>query len=375
MHEPIRILHVIGIMNRGGAETMIMNLYRSIDRSKVQFDFVENDNNGEQAAFDAEIESLGGRIFHCPKFTVRNYFQYKNWWKQFLDGKGKQYLIVHGHIGSTAAIYLNEAKKRGIYTIAHSHGMNGNISLHNLGYSLFSYPTRFIADVFFGCSIKAGIDRYGKKIVGNKSKYVSFNNAIDTSKFKYAPDIRQSYRKQLDVGNDQFVIGHVGRMDDAKNQGFLLEVFSDFRNIHRDAKLLLVGEGVLKPELEEKAKLLGLEDSVAFLGIRSDVSELMQAMDMLVFPSKNEGLPITLVEAQTAGLPCVISDRVPLDAIITSDLVSVMKLTDSPKAWAEHILLRMNEERQDHSAEVAAAGFDIAKTAKWLEEFYVEKIK
>lgn len=147
--KPIRILHVIGVLNRGGAETMIMNLYRSMDRTKVQFDFVENE--GDEAAFDAEIRQLGGRIYHCPRYKGLNHFAYERWWNDFFKSHQGEYPIVHGHIGSTAAIYLSIAKKYGAYTIAHSHNTNAKKSARNCAYSALSYPTRYIADHFFTC--------------------------------------------------------------------------------------------------------------------------------------------------------------------------------------------------------------------------------
>ena len=159
MNDPIRVLQVIGIMNRGGAETMIMNLYRNIDRQIVQFDFVENENDG--AFFDEEIRNLGGQIYHCPRFTGKNYFTYRKWWKEFFDNH-HEYKIVHGHIGSTAAIYLKEAKNHGIVTIAHSHNIDGK-NRKQFFYNILSYPTRNIADYLFMCSKQAGIDRYGKE--------------------------------------------------------------------------------------------------------------------------------------------------------------------------------------------------------------------
>lgn len=162
MSDPIRVLHVIGIMNRGGAETMIMNLYRHVDRNKVQFDFVENE--GETAAYDGEILALGGKIYRCPRYRGKNHLAYKRWWHDFFRSHPGEYPIVHGHIGSTAAIYLSIAKKYGAYTIAHSHSAGAGTA----AYQIFSYPTRFIADHFFACSDDAAVSRYGRKVGTDK---------------------------------------------------------------------------------------------------------------------------------------------------------------------------------------------------------------
>ena len=370
--EPIRVLQVIGIMNRGGAEAMIMNLYRNVDRKRVQFDFVEHCQ--EAAAFDDEILSLGGKIYRCPRYTGKNHLAYVKWWKAFLDKHAGEYRIVHGHIGSTASIYLGIAKHYGLFTIAHSHGANGSLSLKTISYRAISFWTRYIADFFFACSDQAGRDRYGIRVVKRKERYQVLNNAIDTQRFAFDLSTRAGIRKAFGYA-DELVIGHVGRFDAAKNQSFLLDVFSEIVKREPNAKLLLVGDGPLRKQIEDKATVLGLSDRVIFTGVRSDVADLLQAMDILVFPSKNEGLPVTLVEAQTAGLPCVISDSIPKDAVITKNLVTTLSLQDSPAKWAEHVLSRNQEVRSDHSEEVKAAGFDIHETAKWLEEFYLDKAK
>lgn len=368
--EPIRVLQVIGIMNRGGAETMIMNLYRNIDRNKVQFDFVEN--SFEKAVFDDEIEALGGKIYHCPHFTEKNLMEYKKWWRDFYSQHKEEYRIVHGHIGSTAAIYLKEAKKNGIFTIAHSHSIK-NHSVNGILYNLLSYPTRFIADYFFACSKVAGIDRYGKKFLErNRSKVLP--NAIDTKKYVYNLATRGKVRQAF-VDDNEILVGHIGRFVNAKNHKFLISIFEEFLKIVPNSKLLLVGDGNLRKEVEQLVKQKGINDHVIFTGVRTDINEIVQAMDIFVFPSLYEGLPVTLVETQTSGLPCVISDKVPDESIITKKLVTVKKLTDAPKEWAKHMSDRLTEKRYDRTREVIDAGFDISETAKWLEEFYLEKYR
>lgn len=368
MKEPIRVLHVIGIMNRGGAETMIMNLYRQIDRGKIQFDFVEHTN--ERAIFDDEIERLGGRIYRCPQFTGGNYLAYRKWWKSFFDNEGAEYAIVHGHIGSTAAIYLKEAKKRGKYTIAHSHSSGTDHSLGNMVFRMLSYNTRNIADYFLGCSKIAGTDRYGKKIVESSGRFKVLPNAIDVDKYVYSPERRQRIRDELGYDQKQLLIGHVGRMTAEKNHTFILKIFKCISLTRSEARLILVGDGKLREELEKQVKKIGLSDKVSFLGVRSDVNDLMQAMDIFVFPSVYEGLPVTMVEAQAAGLPCVISDKVPMESIITKGLVTIRKLSDPPEEWANHILSKETLPRADRSKEIKENGFDIKNTANWIEKFY-----
>lgn len=368
MSEPIRVLHVIGIMNRGGAETMIMNLYRHIDRSKVQFDFVEN--SSEPAVFDEEILSLGGRIYRCPHYNGKNHFTYVKWWNDFFKAHPKEYPIIHGHLGSTAAIYLSIAKKYGAYTIAHSHNTNAEKSLQQWLFNVYSYPTRYIADKFFTCSKEAGIARFGEKIAEDPQKCIMINNAINVVGYVYDPIARVKKKKQLGL-NSEVIIGHVGRFNPQKNHTFLLEIFAALLKKEPNAVLLLVGGGEDMPKIQAKAQTLGIAEHVRFLGIRSDVAGLMQAMDVFVFPSLYEGLPVTMVEAQAAGLPCIISDKVPPECILTEGLVDVLPLSAGAETWAEKILEKRDVPRTDRRTEIAAHGFDINTEAIKLQEFYI----
>ena len=365
--KPIRILHVIGVMHHGGAETMIMNFYRHIDRTQVQFDFVENE--GMFADFDEEIQALGGRIYHCPRYRGRNHFQYVAWWKNFLAEHGGEYRAVHGHIGSTAAIYLKLARDAGIYTIAHSHNI-AIFNLKNVMYQMYAYPTRFIADYFFGCSVEAGVSRYGKRVCKDSRKFRMLNNAIETERFAFNAETRARMRRELGV-SDKLVIGHIGRFAPQKNHTFLIKIFEQIHRANPDTCLLLLGDGELRGKIEEQAAQAGLTDSVIFAGVHNDVSAFYQAMDVFVLPSLFEGLGIVGIEAQTAGLPCVISDGVARECIRTEDLVTVCRLDQTAEQWAGHILARCGQPREDHSQEVRDNGFDVVQTAQWLENFYL----
>ena len=368
MADPIRVLHVIGVMNRGGAETMIMNLYRHIDRSKVQFDFVEG--SSEPAAYDEEILALGGRIYRCPRYNGKNHFAYTGWWHRFFREHGDEYSVVHGHIGSTAAIYLSIAKKYGLFTVAHSHNIMNQIDFKSLLYSAFSYPTRYIADRFFACSREAGISRYGKRIGQDPARCIQFKNAIDISHFLFSEEKRTQMRVQLNIGN-RLVIGHVGRFDDQKNHEFLLLVFQQIVKKRPDAVLLLVGDGERRAEMERLAGEYGLSDSVIFAGVVSNVSDYLQAMDVLVFPSRYEGLPVSLIEAQANGLPCCISDAVPSEVGITP-CIAFSSLTDSPQNWADRAMTMAQHGRIETEALLTKAGYDIRETSGWLTDFYLE---
>lgn len=371
MDKPIRVLHVIGIMNRGGAETMIMNLYRNIDRNKVQFDFVEN--TSQSAVFDEEIQLLGGRIYRCPHYNGKNHIAYCKWWNHFFDTHKNEYAIVHGHLGSTAAIYLSIAKKHGVYGIAHSHNTNLMKSPDDIIYALFAFPTRFIADHFFACSREAGVSRYGKRVGNDENRCTILANAIDISKFVFNESIRQRMRDSLGITENQLVIGNISRFAEQKNHLFLIDIFEKIREKSPDAVLLLVGDGERRPQIEAHILEKNLSSNTILTGIQSNTWDFYQAMDVFLMPSLYEGLPVSMVEAQTSGLPCCVSTSVPREAAIT-DLVQFHSLSDSAEKWCGWVLGCTNRPRRNMKAEIQKAGYDISVTSKWLENFYMNVV-
>lgn len=368
MEKVIKVLQVIGIMNRGGAETMIMNLYRNIDRTKVQFDFVvHTDADG---MFDAEIKELGGTIYHCPKYVMTNHFEYKRWWNNFLKEHSKDYVAVHGHIGSTASIYLSISKKYGLYTIAHSHNTDGKISIKDIAYKILTLNTRNIADFFFACSQAAGLDRYGKRIANNTKKYKVLNNAIDSNMFKYDELKKEKVFEEFSLKEDSIVIGHIGRFNEQKNHKFFVEIANAVLEINRKVKFLLVGDGNLKSEIESLVQAYGIENNVIFTGVRTDVNCFYSAFDLFLFPSFYEGLPVTVIEAQAAGLKCLLSDTITNEVDITG-LVEYMSLNSPAIEWAKKILDMLPYDRTDTSEKIKNAGYDIMTTAQQLTDFYL----
>jgi glycosyltransferase involved in cell wall biosynthesis len=369
MNQPFRVLQVIGQMDRGGAETMIMNLYRNIDRTKVQFDFIVHTE--QKCAYDDEILALGGKIFHVPRFTGMNIFNYQKAWKSFFD-EHKEYKIIHGHIGSSAAIYLKIAKENGLFTIAHSHNTKNEPNLKGKMYSAISYPTRYVADHFFGCSKSAGKARYGNKVVSS-SNFNMLNNAINTEDFIYSNKIRDKKRLELGLDN-KFVLGHVGRFNLQKNHTFLIDIFYKINKKMDNSILVLIGDGELRESVENKVRRLGLEGKVIFTGVRSDIPEIMQALDVFLFPSLFEGLPVTVIEAQATSLPCIISNTITEDVNITSNLVEFVPLEEKAEYWAEKVLNCYGKfERVNTYTEIVKEGYDIKDTASWLENFYLKK--
>ena len=366
MAEPVRILQVVGILNCGGAESMIMNLYRNIDREKVQFDFIVHAN--EEGMYDQEVKELGGEIYHCPRFTGRNIISYRKWWRKFFE-EHPEYRILHSHMRSCAALYFSIASKAGVKTIIHSHSTSNGAGIQALVKNVMQLPLRYQADYLMACSNRAGIWLYGEKAC-NSNKYVFLPNAVDVEKYRMNEVIREQYRNNLNLEN-KLVFGHVGRFHESKNHPFLLKVFAEINKENPNAVLILIGDGELRGMIEETIKNLDLEKSVILLGLRRDVGELLQAIDVLLFPSVWEGLPVTVIEAQAAGVPCIISDNITKDVDIT-ELVHRLPITDEKK-WKDLALSGMH--RKDVSEKVKESGFDVKESAKMLAAFYEEIIR
>ena len=361
-NQPTRILHMIGSFEVGGSQALVINYYKAMDRSKIQFDFIVD--HPDRMALAEVVRSMGARIYEMPSFTGKNYFQVKKAWKTFFS-EHPEYKILHSHVRSYASVYIPIAKKHGLKTVIHSHSTSNGKGLVSIVKRILQYPLRYQADYLMACSNEAGRWLYGKKAC-LKDNYVFLPNAIDTEKYRYSEETADKYRKELGL-TDRFVIGHVGRFHEAKNHMFLLDVFAGICKKRSDAVLLLVGDGDLRDSIKEKIHTLGLEDRVILTGNRSDVPDLMKAMDVFVFPSKWEGLPVTVVEAQAAGLTCYISDTVTKDVDVSS-LVKRLPIVSS-EVWVDEIL-SSDLKRSDVIDEIVAAGFDVKKAAVSLEEFY-----
>ena len=365
----MRVLHVIGAMDRGGAETMIMNLYRAMDRTEVQFDFLVHEER--ECDYDAEILSLGGRIFRAPRFNGVNYYAYRRVFRELFETH-PEWLVVHGHIGSSAALYLTEAKRAGRVAIAHSHAQNYMKGLPCLAFKVLSYPTRNIADWFLGCSEEACVDRFGPQVAQGERCFV-LRNGIDLSRYAFDDAVRARMREELGVRSDAPVFCHVGRFTEVKNHAFLLDVFSLSKSEMPDAVLLLAGRGELEDEIRRNVDARGLADAVKFLGVRDDICDVLQAADVFVFPSRKEGLAIAVVEAQASGLPGLVSTGVPDVAVVSKGVVHI-DLAEGAQRWADLAIdLACGSQAVDRSRgveEVRASGFGIEESAKWLDGFY-----
>lgn len=362
----MRVLHVLGIMNRGGAETMIMNLYRTIDRDKVQFDFVVHlDAVGD---YDREIKHLGGNIFYAPRYCGINHFAYIVWWEEFFQ-KHPEYRIVHSHIRSTASLILAMAKSYGRITIAHSHSTSNGSGIKAAVKRLLQFRITKYADYLLACSDDAGKWLFGEKATTG-GNYRIFRNAIDVNTFSYDENARKKIREEFGL-NESFVVGTVGRITTPKNPYGIIRIVQGICEQMPTAHFLWVGTGDLEPEVRVLVESSEIKNKVTFAGSRADVPELLSAMDVFLFPSLWEGLGIAVLEAQASGLPCMVSDSVPEEACVTP-LVRRIPVDDIQQ-WVSAIMaVEEKTDRNDFSAEIKAAGYDIADTTKWLQDFYLQ---
>ncbi|MBE6924049.1 MAG: glycosyltransferase family 1 protein [Ruminococcaceae bacterium] len=370
--EPIRVLQIVGRMDRGGIETMIMNLYRNVDREKVQFDFLAH--YGREAVYNDEIRAMGGRIYEMPALKDENhvyywrYFTYRRALKKFFK-EHSEYKVIHGHMTNTASLYLPIAKKNGVTCrIAHSHSTKGKAGLLGVVTDLLQKPVYKFATDFFACSEGAKGWLYPQKLI-DAGKVQILANAVDGQRFRFNPDLRQKMRQELALG-DCFAVMSVARFRPEKNQIFLIEVLREMVTQGQDVVFVFAGDGPSEARVKEKAAEYGLEKHTRFLGMRTDVAELLQAADAFVLPSLFEGMPVTAIEAQAAGLPCVVSEGLTQEMNV---LDAVQYLPLEPKLWAQALIGLNGRFREDTYERIAAAGYDIHTTAPWLQEFYIKK--
>lgn len=357
---PIRILHILTSLNRGGIETMLMNYYRAIDRTKVQFDFLLH----RDGIFDysKEIESMGGRIYSVPKYNPLSIKYIKSLYA-FFEEHRDEYHVVHCHLNCISALPLAVAKKCSIpVRIAHSHII---IKKHDLKSMYKRLSRKFIplfATDFFACSEEAG-----RWMFGSRNMSV-MPNAIDTSSFIFDKELRQKTRKELGL-DQELVIGNVGRLTEQKNQSFLIILLKELLSREKNVKLVLIGDGEDKQKLEVLVSNNNLKENVLFVGSTPNVNAYMQAFDVFAFPSIYEGLGIVAVEAQTAGLFTICSKNVPHEVKLTENCI-FLDLNDMD-SWIEKILLGSKKERGSLRDDDEIAKFDINKAVIKYQEYYL----
>ncbi len=362
MEGPIRILIVNGKMICGGVEAFIMNIYRHLDRTKIQFDFLLHYR--EKFFYDDEIESLGGRIYRLSFRNDNNYFKYKSDLRQFFRSH-PEYRVVWGHMDGLASIYLKIAKECGVsVTMAHSHITSAERSLKGLVKRFLRRNLCKYADHRFACSTEAGQYLYG----ANSFKLMP--NAIDVSKFRFDPAARQRIR--LKHGwQEKTVVGHIGRFNTQKNHFYLIDIFKAYLARDPDAVLCLCGDGELQSSVREYVKESGIADKVCFTGNIPNACEYYQAFDMFVMPSLYEGLPVSGVEAQTAGLRCVFADTITGEVALIPSQTAFLSIKEPPHFWVDYMKKSDVDRRAAAFDIIAESDYNIVKMVQNLECFLV----
>lgn len=362
-----RVLHIEISEGIGGIETFLLNIYRNIDRSKVQFDFV---SSRDKIAIEEEITELGGRIYRIKYGNGLSY--YYQLLRLILTNK---YTVVHIHKNSAVNIIPFLACKRaGVKTIiAHAHNTRpskGKVTrvLHYINRPILNC----ICDEKFACSKLAALWMFGKKAVG-KNEVKLIKNGIEIERFVYNAETRMAIREKLGLQEDSFVIGNVGRMTRQKNQVFLVDILSEVKKVYGNTKLLICGEGDLEDEILHRAEELYVEDSLIMPGRCKNINEMLQAMDVYVMPSLYEGLTVAAVEAQCAGLPTLISDMMSDETVLLGKC-QILSLKASAREWAEKVWEYKDVKRGNTGNEIKRTGYDVKKGADYLQKFYVSKM-
>lgn len=365
-NEILHVLHVFGKLNRGGAESRVMDLYRNMDCTKVQFDFMQHTTR--VCDFQPEIEQLGGKVYHVPPFRFWNYFFYCKAWKEFIK-KHPEIRIVHGHMTSTASIYLPIAHKKGVFTIAHSRNAGVDKGIKGKLTKFLRRNLKEKCDRCFACSKLAGEAVFGKEAM-EQGNVTIIPNAIDAARFTFDPEVRKQKREELHIQPQEFLIGEVGRFDPQKNQKYAVEILAECRKKNFPAKLILIGEGPLMETVRQQVEELRLQEYVIFTGLQKNVVPFYQAMDFFLLPSFYEGLPGVAVEAQASGLRGILSDAITTETAMTS-LMEFRSVQEPARVWADRIMACGHYERQNMLKQMQETGFDVKNLANRLQDFYL----
>ena len=365
MKKKIRVLHILQRMEAGGTQALLMNIYRNIDRDKIQFDFLVEYPN--KCFYDDEIMKLGGRIYYTNVRNDHNIFRFVKYLKKIIYEN--HYKIVHMHTYSIGYFCLKTAKKCGVpIRIAHSHSNSMTKDNKQFLKIILKYLYPKYATDLFACSKSAGQFLYRNK------KFKIINNAIKTEVFSSNIKRRVKLLKEANL-TDKFVVGHVGRFRPEKNHMFLIKIFTEIKKIKSNAFLLMVGDGELEKSVRMQLKEFNLENDFLIINNKKDMENIYQLMDVFVFPSLYEGLGIVTIEAQASGVPVLCATTVPPETEV-SPIYKSLDLNQEPAIWAEELisLAKHPLAHKDMKQNVIESGFDIATTVRKIEKFYIDKI-
>ena len=379
MTSPIRILHALGSLNRGGIETWLMHVLRHIDRDRFHMDFLVHTDT--PAAYDEEVRALGSRIIPCRPTGLRRPWSYATYSRRLTSilNEYGPYDVVHGHMQELSGYFLRAGERSGVNVrIAHSHngvppaqrqpGILRRVYGKWMGRQIDRYATHGLA-----CSDVAARSMYGESWQSD-SRWRILHYGIDPTPFAQRV-VAKRMRSELGIPDGARVAGHVGRFVEQKNHAFLVEVIAASVELAPNICFLLVGEGPLRPQIEQVIRDRNLARNVVFTGARSDVPHLMlSAMDIFVFPSLWEGLGIVVLEAQAAGLPALVSEYVPQECAVIPGQVEHLQLGDGPKSWAQSIVRLLDREPLDQAvalASVSSSGFTVERSTRALQDVYI----
>jgi len=363
-----RVAVIMGKMHSGGKKNLVMEYYRHIDRTKIQFDFICDDDSN--AIPTEEIEELGGRVFIVPRYQniLANIREIER------ICKDNNYKIAHGYNGTMNIFGLYAAWRGGVKvrineSISMAHKADKKTILKNI-LKPFSrcFSTHYMAN-----GDVCGKWQFGK--LYDEGKVAIFKTVINADENRFDPELREKCREEFGLKNN-VVIGHIGRLTAQKNTLFIIDIFNEITKIEGKAKLLIIGDGDLRDAMFSKIKEYGIEEKVLYLGRREDIRQFYNAMDGFLLPSLYEGLPVVGVEAECCGLPVSFSSEIPREASVSDLLSTFISLEESAKEWAQIIINNINmNNRKDYSEEVRLRGFDSQTQANKLLCFYNSLLK
>lgn len=369
----VRILVGFLTGSYGGVEKYMMENFRILNRTKFSMDFLTSASN---VPFEAELRQAGATVFHIPSFKhpLRCYREIRKILQR------RTYGCIHLNISTALLVGAAIAgRKEKVPVLVHSHSSGFNDSnrklevLYTFLHTMCKPILKRNTDYFGACSLEAAAWMFPRNVVKSGEVHI-LKNAIDTDKFQYDESKRRKVRKKLNIAADTIVLGHVGNFMPVKNHSFLLEIFQAFLTLNSDARLLLLGTGELESEIKIRAQEAKLSDKILFLGYQQNTQDFYQAMDALVLPSLFEGFPLVAVEAQTAGLPCYLSDTITKASALT-DLVRFISLHSSPTVWASEINQTLHSSRYSRKEEIVDKGYSLEQEVRSLEQIYSQIIK
>lgn len=368
--KKIKILMVLGNTHMGGAQAFVLNVLRNINTDCFRIDFAIN-FYAEHDGIEDECRKYGCEFFIIPYFNVRNYFSFKKTWNDFFESH--YYDIVYAHSTNSASIFLKIAKEHGIKTIAHSHsaGYRGG-KIEKLTKKFFAKNVGKVADYWFACSDKAAERLYGKDY-RKYPYYYDIPNAIDVEAYHFDESKRAASRISMGVADDTFLCGHVGTFSAPKNHVFLMDIFREVLVKKPNAKLVCCGAGALMYSIKEYAKEIKILDNIIFTGVVRNANEYMMAMDAFVFPSVFEGFPVSILEAQAAGLHTVMSDVITKEVDVT-ELIHRANLKQGPKEWADMVLNVEEVDRTQYNKVIADSKYNIKDAVRTFEKLYTDLV-